>query len=168
MTHLPSSDLPLHILDADGSPTTASLLITDSLNRIYPVQAKRALPDLWFERQIYRRDGETIRLPAGTYSLQYGRGPEYLRKKSTITVVANQPSKPLALNLERWVSPKEFGYYPGDSRIHAAGCAHYESPSEGVTPEVMLRQMQGEALTVGDVLHLGSVGTGIATRNAAG
>ena len=44
------------------------------------------------------------------------------------------------------------GYFSGDSHIHAAGCSHYESPSEGVTPEVMLRQVAGEALDLGAVL----------------
>jgi len=60
--------------------------------------------------------------------------------------------KPVSLRLERWIDPRKFGYYPGDTHIHAAGCSHYESPFEGVTPEVMFRQVQGEALSVGDVL----------------
>ena len=149
---LPSAEIPLHITDVDGSPVMASLLVTDNLRRVYPVQAKRALPDLWFERQIYRAGGESIRLAKGTYSVEYGRGPEYLRKRTTLTVAADGTANPLALSLERWVDPRQFGYYPGDTHIHAAGCAHYESPSEGVTPDVMFRQVQGEALSVGDVL----------------
>jgi hypothetical protein len=59
------------------------------------------------------------------------------------------------LLLERWVKPSQRGYYSGDTHIHAAGCAHYESPYEGVTPEVMFRQVQGEALDIGDVLTWG-------------
>jgi hypothetical protein len=58
----------------------------------------------------------------------------------------------LDLALERWVHPAQFGYYSGDTHIHAAGCSHYESPSEGVTPDVMLRQSEGEALDLGAVL----------------
>ncbi len=150
---LPSSDLKLQIRDEDGRPTTASLLITDSLNRVYPAQGKRFLPDLWFERQIYRSDGESIRLPAGTFSVEYGRGPEYLRKQISLPV---QPGTGgVVLSLERWVKPSQHGYYSGDTHIHAAGCAHYESPYEGVTPEVMFRQVQGEALDIGDVLTWG-------------
>ena len=118
---------------------------------MYPEQGKRSLPDLWFERQIYRRDGETIRLPAGTFSIEYGRGPEYLRKRISLSVPFGTPT-PITLSLERWVKPDQYGYYSGDTHIHAAGCAHYESPYEGVTPEVMFRQVQGEALDVGDVL----------------
>ncbi len=146
----PTNDLKLQIRDVDGAPTTASLLITDSLNRVYPAQGKRSLPDLWFERQIYRRDGETIRLPAGTFLVEYGRGPEYLRKHISVSVPPGTTT--VALPLERWVTPSQHGYYSGDTHIHAAGCAHYESPYEGVTPEVMFRQVQGEALDVGDVL----------------
>lgn len=152
---LPSHQLSLHITDVDGTPTTASLLITDRLNRVYPAQNKRFLPDLWFERHIYRSDGETISLPEGEYSLEYGRGPEYLRKHISIYVTAGSVL-PIALRLDRWVTPRDLGYYSGDTHIHAAGCSHYESPTEGVTPEIMYRQVHGEALDVGDVLTWGS------------
>jgi hypothetical protein len=151
---LPSNELVFRVRDVDGTPATASLLIKDSLNRIYPAQGKRALPDLWFEPHIYRRDGETLRLPAGQYFIEYGRGPEYLRKKLSICIQSNGPT-PVDLPLERWVQPNRFGYYSGDTHIHAAGCSHYESPYEGVTPEIMFRQVQGEALDVGDVLNWG-------------
>jgi hypothetical protein len=147
----PTNELELQIRDVDDTPTTASLLITDSLSRVYPVQEKRSLPDLWFERQIYRRDGETIRLPAGTFSIEYGRGPEYLRKQISFSA-GHETSSPVLLSLERWIEPHRYRYYSGDTHIHAAGCAHYESPYEGVVPEVMFRQVQGEALDVGDVL----------------
>jgi hypothetical protein len=142
--------MKLHIHDA-GRPATASLVITDKLGRIYPTQSKRALPDLWFQPQIYRRDGESLSLPQGSYSIEYNRGPEYLPKSVALDVQATAPSA-LTLPLERWVQPSRFGYYSGDSHIHAAGCAHYESPSEGVTPEVMFRQVEGEALDMGAVL----------------
>ncbi len=52
-TCLPSQQLSLHIFDVDSSPTTASILITDKLHRVYPAQNKRLLPDLWFEPHIY-------------------------------------------------------------------------------------------------------------------
>jgi len=151
---LPSNDVIFRVLDVDGTATTASILIKDTLNRIYPAQGKRALPDLWFQPQIYRRHGEALRLPGGQYSIEYGRGPEYLRKKLLINVQSHGPNV-ILLPLERWVQPSQFGYYSGDVHIHAAGCSHYESPYEGVTPEVMFRQVQGEALDVGDVLNWG-------------
>lgn len=147
----PSSEVRLQIHDENGLPTTASLLITDMLGRVYPAQGKRALPDLWFEPQIYRRDGESLSLSNGRYSIEYDRGPEYLRRRISIDV---QDSNPVSVSvpLERWVQPGRWNYYSGDSHIHAAGCSHYESPSEGVTPDVMRRQVEGEALDVGAVL----------------
>ena len=69
--------------------------------------------------------------------------------------VTDRDLGPVALKLERWITPRQFGYYSGDTHIHAAGCSHYESPSEGVTPDVMYRQVKGEALDVGDVLTWG-------------
>lgn len=148
---MPSREVVFRITDTNGSATTASITITDSLNRVYPPQGKRALPDLWFQRQIYRSDGESLRLPAGKYVVEYGRGPEYVIKQLTMTVEPGD-SGPIILQLERWVLPSNFGYFSGDTHIHAAGCAHYESPTEGVTPDVMFRQVQGEALDLGDVL----------------
>ncbi|HUE70022.1 MAG TPA: CehA/McbA family metallohydrolase, partial [Pirellulaceae bacterium] len=46
-------------------------------------------------------------------------------------------------------------FYSGDHHIHAAGCAHYTSPTEGVLPEHMFRQVKGEGLNVGCVLTWG-------------
>ncbi len=148
---LPSHPVPLRVHDAGGLPATASIVITDQLSRIYPAQSKRPLPDLWFQPQIYRSDGENLVLPEGTYNLLYGRGPEYVQKTIKLDVTAAH-QEPVTLALERWVTPARLGYYSGDSHIHAAGCSHYESPSEGVTPDVMRRQVEGEALDVGAVL----------------
>jgi hypothetical protein len=39
--------------------------------------------------------------------------------------------------------------------VHAAGCSHYESPTEGVRPEDMMRHVLGEALSIGAVLNWG-------------
>src|SRR5207245_11116501 len=46
-------------------------------------------------------------------------------------------------------------WYSGDHHIHAAGCAHYEKPSEGVYPQDMMRHILGEDLNVGEVLSWG-------------
>ena len=64
-------------------------------------------------------------------------------------------SATLKLDLERWVNTRDFGFYSGDHHIHAAGCAHYTVPTEGVTPEDMFRQVKGEGLNVGCVLTWG-------------
>jgi hypothetical protein len=61
----------------------------------------------------------------------------------------------LAVTLERWIDPAARGFYSGDHHIHAAGCAHYTSPTEGVEPADMFRQVKGEGLNVGSVLTWG-------------
>jgi hypothetical protein len=47
------------------------------------------------------------------------------------------------------------GWYSGDHHIHAAGCAHYERPTEGVYPVDMIRHVTGEDLKIGSVLTWG-------------
>jgi hypothetical protein len=71
-----------------------------------------------------------------------------------VTVTPNS-AEPLDLLLERWVKPTDYGFYSGDHHIHAAGCAHYTSPTEGIKPEDMFRQVKGEGLNVGCVLTWG-------------
>lgn len=54
--------------------------------------------------------------------------------------------------MERWVDPSKYGWYSGDHHIHAAGCSHYQDPTQGVKPEDMALQVQGEKLNVASVL----------------
>ncbi len=156
----------LSILDNDGSPTTAALIIRDQQGHVYPPQAKRLAPDFFFQPQIYRADGETILLPPGEFVIQSGRGPEYWTREQKVVVNDDSAAKggrnqdasfgrQINIRLERWVNPQTYGFYSGDHHIHAAGCAHYTSPTEGVVPEDMFRQVKGEGLNVGCVLTWG-------------
>ena len=149
----PSRDVTLRVRDEEGRPTTASFVIKDTLGRVYPARSKRLAPDFFFQEQVYRADGETIRLPAGQFSVTCGRGPEYRAEARQVTVGASSDS--LEFRLQRWINPPALGWYSGDHHIHAAGCAHYESPTEGVRPEDMMRHVLGEALSVGSVLNWG-------------
>lgn len=149
----PAKTLTLNIADENGAPATASLTITDSIGHVYPYQLKRLAPDFFFQKQIYRTSGETIRLPEGDYTISYSRGPEYRTLEKKIQLRNDQS---VDLKLERWISPENFGYYSGDHHIHAAGCSHYTSPSQGVDPTAIFRHIAGEALDVGSVLTWGS------------
>ena len=149
----PASKVSLRVLDSDGRPATASFLIRDRDGRVYPSQAKRLAPDLFFQPQVYRANGDTLALPAGEYTIEYTRGPEY-RKKIQSVQVTDQPVD-LTFPLERWIDPAKSGWYSGDHHIHAAGCAHYEKPTEGVYPSDMMRYILGEDLKVGSVLSWG-------------
>jgi hypothetical protein len=147
---LPSRDVVLSVLDDDGYGCVASLTIHDKRDRIYPPQAMRIAPDLAFQPQVYRADGETVRLPDGAYTITSTRGPEYLSGVQTITI--REGSAQAEVRLKRWIDPEKWGWYSGDTHIHAAGCAHYANPTEGVAPETMIRQIRGEGLSIGEIL----------------
>ena len=135
------------IRDEEGQPVTAGLTIRDKKSNVYPSQSKRLAPDFFFHPQVYRESGESMLLPAGEYTLEYSRGPEYLIGNSTFQVGENPRTVRVVLN--RWVDPAKRLWWSGDHHIHAAGCAHYTNPSEGVHASDMLRQILGEDLKVG-------------------
>ena len=144
----------LQINDDNGRPTTAKLEVQDKDGRIYPPQAKRLAPDFFFQPQIYRSNGDTVLLPPGRFQLVSSRGPEYRRTKQDV-VILSESNQTLGVQLKRWVNPQEFGFYSGDHHIHAAGCSHYDNPTQGVAPMDMFRQIKGEGLNVGCVLTWG-------------
>ncbi len=150
----PAREVALTIHDFDGQPTTARLLFRDHAGHVYPSQVKRLAPDFFFQPQIYRADGETVLLPPGTFEVTYSRGPEY-RPLQKQVVIPPAGSAQLTFDLERWVHPEALGFYSGDHHIHGAGCAHYDDPTQGVTPQDMFRQVKGEGLNVGCVLTWG-------------
>lgn len=152
---LPSHEITLRVRDERGRPTTAAFLIRDPQERTYPAKYKRLAPDFSFQPQIYRADGETIRLPAGTYTVEVSRGPEYLAERRTVMVGGGKDVQGWSFDLRRWIDPTALGWYSGDHHIHAAGCSHYEAPTQGVLPQDMIRHIVGEALGVGDVLTWG-------------
>ena len=143
----PAREITLRVQDEHGAPTTGSFLIRDRAQRIYPSTAKRLAPDFGFQPQIYRADGDTIRLPDGDYTIEFARGPESVPAKRTVHVDAG--THELAFQVERWIDPAQFGWWSGDHHIHAAGCAHYNNPTEGVLAQDMMRHCLGEDLKVG-------------------
>ncbi|MGE0607862.1 MAG: CehA/McbA family metallohydrolase [Pirellulales bacterium] len=150
----PAIPVMLSILDTDDQPTAARLTIRDNAGRVYPPQAKRLAPDLFFQPQIYRHNGETVLLPPGKFIVEYCRGPEYLDLQTEYEVPAKGPAE-LTLKPQRWVNPMQYGFYCGDHHIHGAGCSHYDQPTKGVRPEDMFAQVKGEGLNVGCVLTWG-------------
>ena len=151
----PSRDITFDIKDWNGEPVTASVIIRDEQNRLYPAIAQRMEPDFDFQPQVYRADGETVRLPNGKYDVTFWRGPEYLKQTQEFVVGGDKGRKKLKARLKRWINAADLGWYPGDTHIHAAGCSHYEYPTMGVAPETIIRHVRGEALTFGDVLTWG-------------
>ncbi|PYJ58720.1 MAG: hypothetical protein DME24_15155 [Verrucomicrobia bacterium] len=150
----PAVQVRLRVKDHDGTPTAARFIFRDEAGHVFPPQAKRLAPDFYFQPQIYRRDGDVVLLPPGRLTMQYDRGPEYRHLRRDVAI-PSRASAEVEVKLERWINPMEYGFYSGDHHIHGAGCAHYTSPTEGVTPEDMFLQVNGEGLNVGCVLTWG-------------
>ena len=149
----PAVPVKLQIRDQDGQPTVGKFTFRDTAGHVHPPQAKRLAPDFFFQPHIYRADGETVLLPPGKLRVEFSRGPEYRVLQRDVVISPQQST--LQFDLKRWVTPADFGFYCGDHHIHAAGCAHYTSPTEGVAPTDMFRQVKGEAMNVGCVLTWG-------------
>ena len=152
---VPSTEVVLGVIDYDGKPASASFVIRDTRGRVYPHPSRRLEPDFFFHSQIYRHHDESISLPPGKYSVEYGRGPEYYVDRKEMVVPSGQKTSREDFKLRRWFHAKKLGWYSGDHHVHAAGCSHYESPNEGVTPKSMMRHILGEDLNVGCVLSWG-------------
>jgi hypothetical protein len=152
-TCLPAPEITLGVKDENGKPATAGFVIRDAQGRVYPSQAKRLAPDFAFHPQVYRMDGEKIRLPEGDYTIEFDRGPESVKQTRKVSVT--KATKRLDFKVERWIDAMKFGYVSGDHHIHAAGCAHYTNPTEGVHAPDMVRHILGEDLKVGANLTWG-------------
>jgi hypothetical protein len=165
---LPAHELVLRVVDENGQPTTGSFLIRDAQQRVYPSVAKRLAPDFAFHQQVYRSDGEVLKLPRGEYSIDFSRGPESISKNYKVSIASPRPSEGRRVRGEgsvtrqtntfksvRWIDPSKSGWWSGDHHIHAAGCAHYVKPTEGVHAEDMIHHCIGEDLKVGANLTWG-------------
>jgi hypothetical protein len=144
----PAIPVKLKVTDFDGTATTGRFTFKDKANRVYPSRAKRLAPDFFFQDQVYRHSGDSVLLPPGEFTMTFGRGPEYKQLQRTITIPESGEAK-VEVKLERWINPMDHGWYSGDHHIHAAGCAHYTNPTEGVFAKDMFLHVKGEGLNVG-------------------
>jgi hypothetical protein len=160
----PSQSVRWRVRDEAGAATMAAFIVRDAQGRIYPSRDKRLAPDFSFQPQVYRADGESLILPAGDYTVEFWRGPESTTKKQPLTVTESRVrgttsnatgAQEASFQIERWIDPSKLGWWSGDHHIHAAGCAHYTKPTEGVRPEDMVRHTLGEDLKVGSTLTWG-------------
>lgn len=140
--------------------STKDYKVPAKLAGIYPLPSRRVAaydeyPDFFFQPQVYRSDGEHVKLPPGKYNVTFTRGPEYITQKMQIVVPTGVNSYDAFFKLKRWINMKKLGWYSADHHVHAAGCSHYESPEEGVKPVDMWRQALGEDLNVAAVLAWG-------------
>ena len=151
---LPANKLRLGVLDEHKLPTIAAFTIRDARGRIYPNPSKRLAPDFFFQPQVYRHNGESIALAKGSYTVTCTLGPEYLPQTKRVEMTERDGNR-VEFQMQRWIDPSRYGWYSGDHHVHAAGCSHYQDPTQGVRPEDMARQVQGEGLNVSCVLTWG-------------
>lgn len=144
----PAVPVKLITIDVDGKQTTGRFTFKDRLGRVYPPKAKRLAPDFFFQDQVYRHSGGTVLLPPGELTMIYGRGPEYQLLEQQINV-PDKGEPVVKVQLKRWTDPTIHGFYSGDHHIHAAGCAHYTNPTEGVFAQDMFLHVKGEGMNVG-------------------
>ena len=150
---VPARDIRFDVREPDGRSCVAAITVRDPHGRSYPSKAMRLAPDMFFHEHVYRATGEVIRLPTGRYEISARRGPEY--REVRVDVHIEPDTEQVPVTLDRWVDPASHGYYSGDPHIHAGGCSHYNVPTEGVTPETMIRHVRGEGLWLGSVLTWG-------------
>ena len=150
----PCVTVKLEVQDDDGTPTMGQFVFRDERGRVYPARSKRLAPDFSFHDQVYRQSGEHVLLPPGRYRVMYTRGPEYEVLERDVDVPAAKEHTE-RFRLRRWISLAAKGWHSGDHHIHAAGCAHYSSPTQGCQPADIMRHIVGEDLDVGCLLTWG-------------
>jgi len=91
-TALPAHALQLQVRDESGAPSMAAFTIRDALGRVYPNPSKRLAPDLFFQPQVYRANGETILLPEGTYTVTCSMGSSAGARARQTPATATTPS----------------------------------------------------------------------------
>ena len=128
----PAVKVTLQVLDDDGNADDGGVRVQGFKGHVYPSQAKRLAPDFVFHEQVYRADGESILLPPGKYNVTYTPRARVPRLKRQDDRRRRRRHARGDFELQRWIKLADHGWYSGDHHIHAAGCAHYESPTEGV------------------------------------
>ena len=108
---------------------------------------------LRFHPQVYRADGEMLKLPDGEYTVEFSRGPESISKRKKLP--SRRPQSNCSSKWNVGSIRRKLGWWSGDHHIHAAGCAHYVKPTEGVLAADMIRHCMGEDLKVGANLTWG-------------
>ena len=151
---LPAHRITLRVRDEKGNPATASFLVRDRQNRIYPNPSKRLAPDFFFQPQVYRSDGETLDLPDGYYTITYTATQIPDTHERTWSecrgAIGNTPFVPSAGSTHpNWL------VFDAITTSTPAGYSHYQNPTEGVPPSDMNRQVRGENLNIAAVLTWG-------------
>ncbi len=154
---VPAVTVALSVRDIDGSPTTAAFVIRDKQGRIYPNPAEAVGSRLFLpqsnlshwtaKRCICRRANIKSPSPAGRSI--WSKPVPLQRAQKRGEHQGGFPIEALDASRDPRVGFREIITFT------PPGCAHYDSPTEGVTPTDMMRHILGEDLNVGCVLSWG-------------
>lgn len=141
-----------------GRPVTARLSLVHENGKYHapPGALHRVLDDYG---HFYCDGAANWTLPAGKYTLRAFRGPEYRATHLDFTVSDGQ-THDVAVELARWTSAAERGWYSGENHIHA----NYGYGQWYNTPQSMLEQCAGEDLRVCNFMVANSDTDGVFDR----
>ncbi len=135
------------VLDENGEPVAARLMLTASDGRAYTEDEgfHRVVPATGLHYQ--HTDGSfRIEVPAGDTTLEAMHGFEYRPARSRITVKANE-SVDVDLRLERIANPQGSGWFSGDMHVHDLHEGRF-----GLTHEDFFKQLSADGLGVANAL----------------
>src|SRR5258708_20611976 len=125
-TALPARPLRLWVRDENRAPSMAAFTFRDALGRLYPNPAKRLAPDLFFQPQVYRENGDTVLVPAGSYTVSSSMGPEYHAQTKQVEVTTTG-AKEVSFVMEGWIDPAKNPWYSGGTPVHSPGSPPYHN-----------------------------------------
>ncbi len=158
--------IKLDVQDETGLPVPARIGLYDKSGRAplandhalklqrfaddrYMLAANDRTPWPTDNRQIFYIDKHYEgRVPAGTYELVIGRGPEYKFHRSTVTVGKDKTAN-VTVKLERYANMPAAGWYSGDAHIHVTRDEVVDPATWGF--------ISAEDLHVANLLEMGNV-----------
>ncbi|MBI2192672.1 MAG: CehA/McbA family metallohydrolase [Planctomycetes bacterium] len=150
---MPLLPVALSVQDENGQPVWAAFELRDPSGNLFPWCADRQAPDLSFQPQVYRTEGQFVALPPGRVHLKVTHGPEYRAIERDLDI-RDAAGNRIEVRLERWIHLPGEGFYSGDTHVHAAGCRHFRDPN-GILPEQVCPHLLGEDLHVVHLLNYG-------------
>ena len=120
----PAIPVKVNVTDFDGKPTTGRFTFTDAAGPRLPAAGRSGSPRT--SSSSSRSTGPTAARPAAAGRVHRGVRPRAGVPAQDAEGQDRAPAKgepQLAVKLERWVNPADYGLFSGDHHIHAAGCA---------------------------------------------
>lgn len=155
----PVGTLKLAVKDGEtGKAITARVSLEQDGGKFHapPRPLFRVLKDY---AHFYCQEKCEFTLPAGRYQIRAFHGPEFKTSYQTIEITSGEVTT-ATVNLNRWANPAEDGWYSGENHIHA----NYGYGEWHNSPETMLNQSSGEALSISNFMVANSDTDGIFDR----